>query len=68
MGEVFESTVVERRGDRAVVQLDDPAVTAACEAPHGPGPGERLSLVLEHADIRSGSIGFRPVDAVAAAS
>lgn len=68
VGEVFESTVVERRGDRAVVQLDEPTVTAVCEAPGGPGPGERLTLVLEHADIRSGSIGFRPADAVAAAS
>ncbi|MGX5695185.1 RNB domain-containing ribonuclease [Agromyces soli] len=60
VGEVFESTVVERRGDRVVVQLDDPAVTAVLEAPGGPGAGARLPIVLERADIRSGSVGFRP--------
>lgn len=64
VGEVFEATVVEARGeDRLVVQLDEPAVTANCPAPAGrpmPRAGERMPIVLEHADIRSGSIGFRP--------
>ncbi|MFK4730179.1 RNB domain-containing ribonuclease [Agromyces mediolanus] len=63
IGEAFEATVVERRGeDRVVVQLDDPAVTASCAAPAGvpPEPGERMPVVLEHADIRSGTVGFRP--------
>ncbi|MCM3656687.1 RNB domain-containing ribonuclease [Agromyces mediolanus] len=64
VGEVFEATVVEvRSGERLIVQLDDPAVTANCAAPAGraaPQAGERMPVVLEHADIRSGSIGFRP--------
>lgn len=68
VGETFDAVVVERRGERAILQLEDPAVTAECRAPATIGAGERMPVVLEHADIRSGSVGFRPAAAVPRAS
>ncbi|MEV1130889.1 RNB domain-containing ribonuclease [Agromyces sp. NPDC049794] len=59
VGERFTATVLELRGDDAIIQLAEPAVTATCEAVHGLRAGDRVTVVLEHADIRSGSVGFR---------
>ncbi len=60
VGERFEATVLELRGDKAVVQLVDPAVTASCAAPAGARPGERMTVLLEGADIASGAVHFAP--------
>ncbi|WP_136708741.1 RNB domain-containing ribonuclease [Agromyces sp. H66] len=60
VGERFTATVLELRGDDdALIQLAEPAVTAKCRAVHEISAGERIAVVLEHADIRSGSVGFR---------
>lgn len=54
----FTVTVLEVRGERAVIQLSEPAVTATCPAP-GARAGERITVVLEHADISAGEVRFR---------
>jgi exoribonuclease R len=59
IGEPFTATVLAMRGDTAVIQLPEPAVTASCPAVPDARPGERLAVVLEHADIRSGTVRFR---------
>jgi exoribonuclease R len=58
VGERFAATVLEVRGDDAVIQLAEPAVTATCPAAAGVRAGGRITVVLERADIRSGTVGF----------
>lgn len=61
IGERFTATVLELRGDDdALIQLAEPAVTATCRTAGGVRAGEHMTVVLEHADIRSGSVGFAP--------
>ena len=62
VGERFDATVLELRDDHAVVQLTDPAVTTNCPAGDGTRPGERVSVVLESADIASGAVQFALAD------
>ena len=62
VGERFTATVLELRGEDAVIQLVEPAVTATCPANPAVRPGERITVVLEQADLRSGTVRFRPVD------
>ena len=59
VGERFTVTVLQVRAEDAVIQLAEPAVTAS--VPVGPDvrPGELITVVLEHADIGAGTIGFR---------
>jgi exoribonuclease R len=61
VGQRFTATVLELRDDDALIQLTEPAVTANCPAAPGLRAGERITVVLERADIREGSVGFRPV-------
>lgn len=61
VGQRFAATVLELRDDDALIQLTEPAVTANCPAAPGLRAGERITVVLERADIREGSVGFRPV-------
>ena len=58
VGERFAATVLEVRGDDAVIQLVEPAVTATCPAAPGVRAGGRITVVLQHADIRAGTVGF----------
>jgi exoribonuclease R len=60
VGERFDASVLELRGDKVVVQLIDPAVTASCAAPTGTRPGERITVLLESADIATGAVEFTP--------
>ncbi|WP_448809507.1 RNB domain-containing ribonuclease [Agromyces bauzanensis] len=61
VGDRFTATVLELRGDDdALVQLAEPAVTATCRRSQAMRAGERVVVVLELADIRSGSVRFRP--------
>ena len=55
VGEIFPAVVVEVRGDRARVQLADPAVTAQCPA-DGLEAGTRVDVRVVAADVPSGSI------------
>ncbi|MFF2390649.1 RNB domain-containing ribonuclease [Agromyces sp. NPDC058104] len=58
IGERFTATVLELRGERAVFQLETPAVTASCPAPEGARAGGTIEVVLEAADIADGSVRF----------
>lgn len=58
VGERFTATVLELRGERAVFQLETPAVTASCPAPADAAPGGAIEVVLEAADIGTGTVRF----------
>jgi exoribonuclease R len=60
IGERFTATVLQLRNGSAVIQLAEPAVTASVAAGSDVRPGERIAVELEHADIRAGTVGFRP--------
>jgi exoribonuclease R len=62
VGERFTVTVLELRGETAVIQLADPAVTATCPATPDARAGATLEVVLEHADIGAGEVRFRAAD------
>jgi hypothetical protein len=59
VGDRFDATVLELRNGSAVIQLVEPAVTATCPAPPEARPGARVPVVLEGADIRTGTVRFR---------
>ncbi|MFC9561097.1 RNB domain-containing ribonuclease [Agromyces sp. NPDC056965] len=63
VGERFVATVLEVRGERAVLQLAEPAVTATCPAPADARAGTELEVELLAADIATGTIEFGPVTA-----
>jgi exoribonuclease R len=58
VGRTVEATVIEIRGERATVQLADPAVTASAPVPAGTVPGGRVSLRLVSTDVARGEIEF----------
>ncbi|MEJ6488983.1 RNB domain-containing ribonuclease [Leucobacter sp. USCH14] len=60
VGDVLPAIVVEVRGDRARVQLDDPAVTAQVAAA-GCTAGTRVNVRVVAADVASGSVELVPV-------
>jgi exoribonuclease R len=62
VGDRFEATVLQLRNGTAVIQLADPAVTATCDATAAARPGALLAVVLERADIRTGTVQFRAAD------
>ena len=62
VGERFTVTVLELRGENAVIQLAEPAVTATCAATADARAGATLDVVLEHADIARGEVRFRAAD------
>lgn len=66
VGERFLATVLEVRGERAVLQLADPAVTATCPAPADVRAGTALEVELLAADIATGTIEFRAAAAAPA--
>lgn len=59
VGDRFTVTVLEIRGENAVIQLARPAVTATCPARADTRAGTTLDVVLERADIRAGEVRFR---------
>lgn len=58
VGEVFDAVVVEVRGERARVQLADPAVTANCElgGAAAAAAGEPARVRVVSADVATGAI------------
>jgi exoribonuclease R len=62
VGERFAATVLEIRGENAVIQLSHPAVTATCPAVPGARAGVTVDVLLEHADIRAGEVRFSLAD------
>lgn len=60
VGSIIEATVIELRngGERAGVQLSDPAVTASAPVPADVKPGETVTLRVVTADIAKGEVEF----------
>ncbi|MFK0401472.1 RNB domain-containing ribonuclease [Microbacterium sp. NPDC090225] len=53
-----DATIIELRGERARIQLADPAVTASASVPIDARPGEVVRLRVARADIGAGEIEF----------
>ena len=58
VGSTIDATVIEIRGERATVQIADPAVTASAPNPDGAVPGALVRLQVVRADITRGEIEF----------
>lgn len=58
VGTAVEATVIELRGDRASVQIADPAVTASAPVPPAARPGDVVRLHVLRADIPRGEVEF----------
>lgn len=58
IGSMVDATVIELRGERAAVQLTDPAVTATAPIPSGARPGDVVRLRIISADIGTGEVEF----------
>lgn len=60
VGTRIEATVIEIRngGERASIQIADPAVTASAPVPAGTKPGTTLPLTVVSADIARGEVEF----------
>jgi exoribonuclease R len=54
----LDATVVELRGERMVVQIADPAVTATAPLPAGAAPGDTVRLRVVRTDIAKGEVEF----------
>jgi len=58
VGSTVDATVIEIRGERATVQLADPAVTASAPVPDGAVAGGVVPLRVVSVDITGGEIEF----------
>lgn len=58
VGTEIEAAVVELRGERASVQIAEPAVTASAPVPAGTEPGDVVRLRVIRADIARGEVEF----------
>ncbi|WP_334147322.1 RNB domain-containing ribonuclease [Microbacterium sp.] len=58
VGSVVNATVIELRGERASIQIADPAVTATAPIPAGAKPGDVVALRVVRADIARGEVEF----------
>ncbi|CAH0127936.1 Ribonuclease R [Microbacterium oxydans] len=58
VGSVVNATVVELRGERATIQIAEPAVTASAPIPSGAKPGDIIALHVVRADIARGEVDF----------
>ncbi|WP_336640538.1 RNB domain-containing ribonuclease [Microbacterium sp. USHLN272] len=58
VGSRVDATIIELRGERARIQLADPAVTASAPVPIDARPGDVVRLRVARADIGAGEIEF----------
>lgn len=58
IGSTIDATVIELRGERAAVQLTEPAVTATAPVRPGAKPGDVVRLRIVSADIAKGEVEF----------
>ncbi|MGK3947978.1 RNB domain-containing ribonuclease [Microbacterium sp. K2] len=58
VGSTVDATVIEMRGERATVQIADPAVTASAPIPADTIPGAVVRLQVVRVDISRGEIEF----------
>ena len=56
VGQTIEATVIELRGERAAVQIADPAVTTTAPVTPGTKPGDVVRLRVVRVDIGTGEI------------
>lgn len=61
VGAELDATAVELRGERVMIQLAEPAVTASAPAPVGVKPGDRIRVRVVRADIAKGEVEFESV-------
>ncbi|WP_417504962.1 RNB domain-containing ribonuclease [Microbacterium sp.] len=57
-GTTIEATVIALRGERATIQIAEPAVTATAPVPPGAKPGDVVRLRVTRADIAAGEVEF----------
>ena len=60
VGERFSAAVLEVHEGKARVQLTDPAVTASCRVGDDVWAGGTIAVILEAADIATGTVRFAP--------
>jgi exoribonuclease R len=58
VGTSIDATVIELRGERAAVQIAEPAVTATAPVPPGAKPGDVVRLRVVRANIAAGEVEF----------
>lgn len=58
VGKEIDATVIELRGERASVQIAEPAVAATSPVPAGARPGDTVRLRVVRADIARGEVEF----------
>lgn len=58
IGTVVDATVVEVRGERASVQIAEPAVTASAPLPPGTSAGATVRLRIVGTDVAAGTVEF----------
>ncbi|MDQ0725785.1 RNB domain-containing ribonuclease [Microbacterium sp. W4I20] len=58
VGTEIDATVIELRGERAQIQIADPAVTASAPIPAGVKPGDVVRLRILRADVALGEVEF----------
>jgi exoribonuclease R len=58
VGTEIDATVIELRGERASVQIAEPAVTATAAVPAGAKAGDTVRLRIVRADIARGEVDF----------
>lgn len=62
IGERFTAWVLEVRDGRGRLQLNDPIVTASCRVSHAVRAGTTIEVLLQGADIATGSVQLVPVE------
>lgn len=60
LGTIIDATVIERRADRATIQIAEPPVTASAPVPVDARPGDHVQVRLIRADISRGELEFEP--------
>ncbi|MBO0980624.1 RNB domain-containing ribonuclease [Microbacterium sp. SD291] len=58
VGTEIDATVIELRGERATIQIAEPAVTASAPVPSTAVPGDVVRLRVVRADIAQGEVEF----------
>jgi exoribonuclease R len=66
IGRELDATIIERREERATVQIAEPAVTASAPAPASAAPGDVVRLRVVRTDIARGEIELSAVDSASA--
>lgn len=58
VGTTIDATVIELRGERASIQIAEPAVTATAPVPRGAAPGDVVRLRVVRADVATAEVEF----------